>query len=276
MGREQNVKLRFDYLMEISYSEPVGKDFFTIKGRPLSNARQQVLEVKAQLRPETIWSEGRDSFGNHQIYGCMDGAHSSFYYHVSGLVQIGQILYEEKADENEILKYRHPYGMNRPGTELRQYFETIRRNLEENSYVNAVYLMRRLHQDFGYQQNMTNVKTTAEEAWKLRQGVCQDYAHIFLALCHLAGIPARYVTGLIVGEGASHAWVEILYRNKWIGMDPTNDVLVARSHIKLGHGRDASDCQINRGILRGGGGMQTQRIAVSVTEAEKALDQKQQ
>ena len=113
----------------------------------------------------------------------------------------------------------------------------------------------------------TNINTTAEEAFVQGQGVCQDYAHIFIALLHLAKIPSRYVTGLIVGEGASHAWVEILCGRKWYGIDPTNNCIVSDEHIKIGIGRDARDCMINRGIMHGGG-LHTQKISVSVTESD--------
>lgn len=71
----------------------------------------------------------------------------------------------------------------------------------------------------------------------LGQGVCQDYAHIFLALLNLAGIPARYVTGLLIGEGASHAWVEVLHHGAWYGLDPTNDAPVLTDYINMGNQR---------------------------------------
>lgn len=110
----------------------------------------------------------------------------------------------------------------------------------------------------------TNIDTKGEEAFLQGKGVCQDYAYIFIALMHFAGIPARYTTGMIVGEGVSHAWVEALWNGKWYGLDSTNDVLVTEEHIKIGVGRDAKDCMINRGIMHGGG-LHTQTIKVNVS-----------
>ena len=95
--------------------------------------------------------------------------------------------------------------------------------------------------------------------------VRQDYAQILIALCHLEKIPARYVAGMMIGEGASHAWVEICQDGIWYGLDPTNNKLVDDDYIKLSHGRDASDCLINRGVIVGGG-EQTQDIKVHVWE----------
>lgn len=265
METEQNKTLSFTYEMQMDYSSFVGKAFFTIKAIPHNTHRQSITSLTYKIKPEAKCSEGTDSFGNNYIYGNILSPHGSFSFSVYGKVEITDTLFEEEAEENLIPLYRHPYGLNKSGEKLSEYFESLKPELEENDYVNAVYLMHRLNKDFSYRKGVTDSKTSAEEAWSKGSGVCQDYTHIFIALCHFAGIAARYVTGIITGEGESHAWAEILYRGRWIGMDPTNDVLVARKHIKFANGRDASDCLINRGILFGNTA-QTQKINVTVTE----------
>lgn len=112
-------------------------------------------------------------------------------------------------------------------------------------------MMHRLHADFAYRKAATDVTTTAEQALERGGGVCQDYAQIFLALLRLAGIPARYVTGILEGEGQSHAWVEIALGGYWYGLDPTNDCAVAYAHVKIGSGRDFADCRISQGVFFG-------------------------
>ena len=94
-------------------------------------------------------------------------------------------------------------------------------------------------------------------------GVCQDYAHIFLSLLRLKGIPARYVTGMLRGEGESHAWVELALGEYWYGLDPTNDCVVAGEHVRIACGRDYRDCRISQGVFYGGA-RQTQQVSVSV------------
>lgn len=257
--------LKFDYQMLMEYEQDVQKEFFTIKALPCSDKRQKILYIQPEILPVTDFSYESDGFGNRYIYGAVKEIHKKFQYRVKGRIEIGQILFEDIATEEEIFLFRHSYGLNRPGKELEKYYDTVSPGLEENTYVNAVYLMHRLHRDFIYRKGITDVNTSAEEAWNRGGGVCQDYTHIFIALLHLAGITARYVTGITLGEGESHAWAEILYRGRWIGMDPTNDILVAGSHVKFGHGRDASDCMINRGLLYGGGA-QRQKIIVTVDE----------
>lgn len=259
-------KLHFDYYMRMNYSEPVSICHFTIKCIPQNTLRQQISNVQIGLEPVNGYTEGQDSFQNRQIYGCVEGAHDMFSFHITGDAETGIGNYEqEEPMDSGILIFRHPYGLNKPGSGLRAYFQSLNLDREMSAYEKSMFLMHRLYQDFTYQKNCTNVDTTAEQAWELGRGVCQDYAHIFISLLHMAGIPARYITGMLIGEGASHAWVEAYCDGCWYGLDPTNDVAVADSHIRIGVGRDASDCQINRGIMRGGG-IQTQTIQVTVTD----------
>ena len=258
-------KLYFDYHMQIAYTEEAKECFFTIKCIPPHTKRQCPKAIDIEVCPDAHWVKGEDSFGNPQIYGRVGDTHQSFSFHVRGIVSTGLKAYEAEMPETGQAIYRYPYGLTKPGAGLTAYYKTIRPPEGMPAGDWAVSLMHRLHQDFSYEKGITTVATTAEEAWNGGRGVCQDYAHIMVALCRLAGIPARYVTGMLIGEGFSHAWVEICSGGKWYGLDPTNDMPVADSHIKLGNGRDASDCPINRGLIKGGGA-QEQRICLKVEE----------
>ncbi|MCQ2521599.1 MAG: transglutaminase family protein [Lachnospiraceae bacterium] len=262
--------LFFDYYMQIDYSIVVSKCNYTIKCIPESNERQTIDSLQMELFPETKYSYGRDGLGNRQIYGSNDLDHTTFHYHITGHAITGLHVFEEAEDDSKTMIFRHPHGLNTPGEKIKAYFHLIRQEIrpEEDAYMNSLILMNRLFCDFSYKQFVTNTETSAEEAFALGKGVCQDYAHIFISLLHLAGIPARYVVGLIMGEGASHAWVEILHNGYWYGLDPTNNVPVTSDHIKIGVGRDAKDCMINRGIMHGGG-LHTQKIVVNVKEMEQ-------
>lgn len=92
-----------------------------------------------------------------------------------------------------------------------------------------------------YRHDVTSVRTTAAEALALGAGVCQDYAHVMLALCRLSGLPARYVSGHMVGEGGSHAWVEVLLPSATVAFDPTNDRVAGPSYLTVAVGRDYGD-----------------------------------
>ena len=112
--------------------------------------------------------------------------------------------------------------------------------------------MEALRARFSYKSGVTRVETTAEQALELGCGVCQDYAHILIALCRALGVPARYVAGIQEGTGETHAWVEIYDNGYWVGIDPTNHKMVDERYLKLSHGRDFADCGINRGLFIGG------------------------
>ena len=296
-------KLHFNYTMRIGYTQPASVCRFTIKCLPGDTLRQKISETSIRIFPENDYMQGTDSFGNRSIYGCVSELHTEFSFELSGLAEIGTCPYEEIARTGDIGIFRYPFGCNRPGEKLRaysqqlpgaqtqhvsgacspQYGKSVTDYMysvsaerlseapasmeagERQTYALCLELMHRLYADFRYQPGCTDMQTTAEEAWSLGCGVCQDYAHIYIALLQLRGIPARYVTGMIPGEGASHAWVEACCASKWYGFDPTNDTIVTDSHIRIGVGRDASDCLINRGLMRGGG-QQTQEVHVIVEE----------
>ena len=257
--------LHFAYKMEINYAQEASRCYFTIKCVPREDERQRLLGLKIALSPGVDYACGQDSFGNQQIYGCVLQAHQRFVYQAEGEVEILQTDYVEEARPEQRGLFLTAHGKCVPDEGLRQYYQAIKADLSPGQSRLAVCeaIMHRLHGDFVYQPGETQVQTTAGEAWRLGKGVCQDYAHIYITLLRLAGIPARYVCGLITGEGASHAWVEAECGGRWAAFDPTHDCRVWDNYIKLGHGRDAADCAINRGLIWNGGEQQ-QKISVTV------------
>lgn len=120
-----------------------------------------------------------------------------------------------------------------------------------------------------YASGVTNVSTTAAQAWATGRGVCQDYSHATLSLLRSAGIPARYVSGYLHSEdpaqgrtvtGESHAWVEY-WDGSWRAVDPTNDRAVGAAHVVVARGRDYADVPPLKGIYAGG---QSEGLGVSV------------
>ncbi len=152
-------------------------------------------------------------------------------------------------------------------------------------------LMNRVYTTFSYEKDVTDVSTTVLDVMANKVGVCQDFAHVLLALCRSIGIPARYVSGYIVsrgagrlqsqsqsqqgggrqrqsqsqsssppaaanvprrGQGASHAWIEAFTpTHGWRGFDPTNNLVASEHHVKIAVGRDYRDVPPTRGTFRG-------------------------
>jgi transglutaminase-like putative cysteine protease len=135
-------------------------------------------------------------------------------------------------------------------------------------WLDAVKIGRHVYSTFAYEPASTHVHTNAAEALKERRGVCQDYAHVMIAMCRSLGIPARYVSGYFHNDKtgdeieASHAWVEIFLPHfGWKGFDPTHDRETDTRYIKLAIGRDYGDIRPVSGTYRGRG---TQRMEVEV------------
>ena len=116
-----------------------------------------------------------------------------------------------------------------------------------------------VYNNFEYKTGVTNVKTSLEEAWELKVGVCQDFTNVMLRMVKMLGIPARYVSGYICpndeitrGEGATHAWIEAYIPfYGWLGFDPTNHAIANENHVRLAIGRDYGDCAPVKGVFKG-------------------------
>jgi transglutaminase-like putative cysteine protease len=107
-------------------------------------------------------------------------------------------------------------------------------------------ISRFVHRRITYTKGVTDVFTTAATAYAMGRGVCQDYAHVMLALTRACGLTARYVSGHLLGEGATHAWVEVLVPRRddaaiVLSFDPTHDMRTTIRHLVVAVGRDYAD-----------------------------------
>jgi transglutaminase-like putative cysteine protease len=167
-------------------------------------------------------------------------------------------------------------------TRLTQPDDRIRRAAEEMAASAAwgLDLADRIndwvYQSMTYQVGATGVRTTAAEALALGFGVCQDYAHVMLATCREARLPARYVSGHLVGQGGTHAWVEVVLPAgdgsddaiAW-AFDPTHAGRGGLGHVTIAVGRDYSDVAPTSGTYQSPvAGRLTTRKSVTVTHLE--------
>jgi len=144
----------------------------------------------------------------------------------------------------------------------------------------ALDLSRRIHHDFEYRPGATNVATPLRAVFEQRRGVCQDFAHLYIACFRSVGLAARYVSGYLlthpaegqvrlIGADASHAWASVYCPGHgFIDIDPTNDTLVRMEHPTLAWGRDFGDVSPLKGVVLGGGAHSVQ-VAVTVLPADE-------
>ncbi len=137
-----------------------------------------------------------------------------------------------------------------------------------------------IYRGFSYVKQSTHVNSPIEHALEARQGVCQDFAHIMIALVRNVGIPCRYVSGYLYHdhyhidrstEGATHAWVEaLLPALGWVGFDPTNNIMAGERHIRTAIGRDYADVPPTLGTMKGKADTELQ-VRVRVTPSKAVL-----
>lgn len=240
--------LRFEYDMLYRFSAPVTNHSFSLKCLPKDTNRQKICSVTLDIQPHTQYSMTVDSFGNNVIYGRIDNSHDFFRATLAGTA-VTDLSVEEYFDENDRFDdlYKAFSRYTVPGRELCGFLNSLKPG--GSDYEKTLYIMNKLYCTMRYQPGCTQINTSAEQAFSMKMGVCQDYAHIFISLLRMCGIACRYVVGMMKGEGESHAWVEAHLLGYWYGFDPTNNRLVDGEYIKISHGRDHADCIVSRGVF---------------------------
>lgn len=149
-----------------------------------------------------------------------------------------------------------PSALTQPDETLNAVAATLRAETEDDLAL-AARINQFVYAHFTYGHGTTGVQTPAAAAYALRRGVCQDYAHVMLALCRACGLPARYVSGHLLGEGGTHAWVEVLLRDAsaeggWTAypFDPTHGRVPGLSYLTIATGRDYRDVAPTSGSFR--------------------------
>lgn len=253
-------KLSFQFQTQLNMSQPIHSHSFALRILPSSDEVQTICALNWQVLPAGNVCLNRDCFGNRYCMGSVLVPHQTFAFQVSGVAFV-----DGKVKRREGLHpiYRYESRLTHIGSGLHSFNEACCRAFNGGALERAVQLMQLVYDSMCYQPGVTGIKTTAEESFSLHAGVCQDYAHILIALCRKNQIPARYVAGMMRGEGATHAWVEIYDGGCWYALDPTHNRIVDDGYIKLAHGRDYQDCAIDRGCFKGYA-LQEQHVSVTV------------
>ena len=213
-------RLEFHYHMTIQFDIPVKNHHFTLKCLPHSDLHQIVEKLDYVVFPNYFISRSVDSFQNQCIYGFCEKEHDHFMVDVKGIVRAGLGNGDDAVEMGEgdcVFKYQTTQTM--PGHKLAEYhhamkevfLQTFGSGKEGDARLMALFYMQRLHEQFAYQSGSTLITTTAEEAFSLQKGVCQDYAHILLSLLRMDQISCRYVTGMMIGTRMA-TWYALSYR----------------------------------------------------------------
>lgn len=252
----------YEYETITTFSNPVTSHCFILRCKPAECQFQRVKEGRVYLEPQDFVSQGKDGFGNEVLYGGKHDAHDMLVFISRGIVE--QQPYELE-DACPATYYSVPSLQTFPDKALEAFWKSLRLGGLSNELDRAAAICHAVNQEMAYVSGSTNTATSAAEAFDRRAGVCQDFTHIMISLCRMAGMKARYVAGFIPGEGVTHAWVEVWANGRWKAFDPTHDRLIEFGYIKLAHGRDVGDCPVSRGIFTGSTLQQT-TVRVVVNE----------
>lgn len=257
-------EFEFSYTTALEFDRHVSGHSFALRCIPFEDGRQRLRTFELEIVPDVWKNFHTDSFGNRYVTGFYDTTHNGFSFAVRGIAQVDG---ERHAEDVCFAFYRFDSPLTRAGSAIFTFAEKLVLR-GETPLMRAMEISNRIFKVMRYEKFRTNVNTTAEEALAGGAGVCQDYTHIFLAVCRLKGIACRYCAGLAACDGETHSWAEIYDGAFWYGIDPTNNCLADESYLKLSHGRDFRDCAIDRGIFLGAAS-QTQKVASSLTELEQ-------
>lgn len=237
-----NIRYRYSYDTVFNYYPPVDRHSFRLRYIPMTCNWQRPEFNSLDISPAANLRESTDSWGNNIQWGEIVPPHDRLVIKSRGVI-VQCDYYMEQAISIPI--YYVPTALTRVCDEMiNAYPDALGRDDILNT---ADYIMSRTYEAIDYSQGVTDFTDSAITSWQKGMGVCQDMAHIMIAVCRKLGIASRYVAGLIEGEGQTHAWVEVSDGKVWIPFDPTHNRRPKEGYVKLSHGRDAADCASVRG-----------------------------
>lgn len=291
------------------YVKPVSASFTEARLRPASDADQTCHEFSLSVDPLRPITTGVDYFGNVlHTFNILDPhralvvtGHSVVETHRDPFrkpnstdafavqrAQVDFLGFDGPVDHcPAVTDLAREAGLMGRGLMQQQVMGTMRQSqsMFTDHFAAAQKLNGLIHKQFAFAPDATDVNTLVSHVMQNGRGVCQDFAHIFLAACREAGFPARYVSGYLVtrrsrsaeGAMASHAWAEVLLPGiGWCAFDPTNNLLPNNYYVKIAVGRDYRDVPPTRGVFKGAGVESRLRVRVyTVVHEEEAAAERQ-
>jgi transglutaminase-like putative cysteine protease len=277
------------------YSRSVWQSMMEVRMHPRSEGNQRCFVFQLSVNPRARIFGYTDSYGNLVHHFDLPSRHAQLTIISDALVNIEaqppipEVMeygawqeLEELVEKKDYWDMLMPSYFARSSPELEQLAGEIGANERKGRGPLAFLqdIASGVHRSFRYVKKSTAVNSPIEDALRSRQGVCQDFAHIMIALVRNAGIPCRYVSGYLyhsteiahpAADGATHAWVEaLLPALGWVGFDPTINRLASEKHIRTATGRDYADVPPTMGMMKGKAETQLQ-VRVRVTPSQAVL-----
>ena len=269
------MKLHIRHTTDYRYTEPLRYALQTLWLTPVSGPTQTV-NFWSLGAPQTLFAQ-LDAFGNtiHSYTFVGETRDNVRWSLVNAAGQVQTLGVAEFTDDPRMplpQLYLHESTLARPHPKLLDFGRRFVTAPPSGKTVNLQAILALCAGVAGavsYKKNSTNVTTTALQAFEAGAGVCQDQAHVMVAVCRSLGIPARYVSGYFYAANepdlASHAWVDVcldVAGRRWVSIDVTHRCLTDERHVRLAMGIDYNACPPSKGVRHGGG---EESMTVSIT-----------
>jgi transglutaminase-like putative cysteine protease len=262
------------HVTKYRYSEHVSESVMEVHMQPRTEDSQRCLSFELRTTPKALITSYVDDLGNRLHYFDVPDRHTHLAMRAEALVEITiaptlpEALDSHAWFELDAMTAADDYWdflMPSHFACATDLLLDLARELRVERRVDPLTMLRELntaiHDAFEYDPQSTEVDSPIDDALGSRRGVCQDFAHIMIALVRRLGIPCRYVSGYLFhrmedhdrsAQDATHAWVEALLPDLgWIGFDPTNNLLARDRHIRVAKGRDYADVPPTHGLFKG-------------------------
>jgi len=268
------MRLRISHTTTYRYEPPATGVIQILRLTPSSHDGQYVAEWQIDVSTDSRLDMHEDAFGN-VTHVMTHGAIEDLTITVGGLIEThdtGGVLRgtDERFPPSLFLRQTALTSVN---PAMQNFARELRAESEEDTLGFLHTLMTQVHEHMTFDENPTTSGTSAIEAFGGKRGVCQDYAHIFIACARSGGVPARFVSGHFlrsddtVNEAAGHAWAEAFVPDLgWVGFDPANCICTSEAHARVAIGLDYLGAAPVRGT-RYGGGNETLTVSVKVDQA---------
>jgi transglutaminase-like putative cysteine protease len=263
------VKIRNETIYR--YGEAARSALQIIRQTPRSDGAQFVRRWRVEVDADCRLLREEDAFGNITHTAAVEGPISELAIRVEGEVETTEAsgVLSETCERLPARFWCRPSSLTVATPEIRAFAQSLAQGEGGDLLATAHALNRAIHRDFEFVIGESDITTTADEVLRRRRGVCQDFAHLFVATMRALGAPARYVSGFYLrtdteAQEASHAWAEACLPGLgWVSFDPANGSSAHEHHIRVAVGPDYRDAAPIRGT-RVGGAHETMAVAIEV------------
>ncbi len=252
-----------------TYGRPLEHAVQLMRMTPRSSGGQFVRRWRVEIDADARLSKGEDAYGNITHIVFLEGEFEHVRILIEGEVETSESngLIAGTLERLPLSFYLRQTALTAPSPEIRNWARNCMAGEGGDLLATLHQLNARLHRDMRFDAEATTVETTASEAFKAQHGVCQDFAHIFIAAARSLDVPARYVSGYFLRtdrhqQDAGHAWAEANVPGLgWIAFDPAHGTCTTGRHLRVAIGADAHEAAPVRGAQVGGS---DEKLSVSI------------